>query len=152
MTQTAHSPSSTVTSTETNPPGARWRPYVAVVIDLALVTGFAALGMRSHEQDVTGAELFRVATPFALACLFASVMTGFWRSWQRLWPAGIVVWLSTVFIGVALRVLIFTDGSHWSFVTVSLIVVGMLLLGRRGISQLISFALTNSRRSSPTAG
>lgn len=148
MTHPVPSPSRATEQVTQPVPGGRWRPIVAVVIDIALVAGFAALGMSSHQEEITGNELFRVAAPFAIACLFASIMTGFWHSWQRMWPAGLVVWLSTVFIGVALRVLIFSDGSHWSFVTVSLIVLGILLLGRRAISQLITVALIRSAQRS----
>jgi len=45
-------------------------------------------------------------------------------------PTGVVVWLSTELVGMLLRVLT-GDGTAWSFVLVSLVVLGVFLVGYR---------------------
>jgi len=61
------------------------------------------------------------------------------RAWARpgrVWPSGIVVWLSTVVVGMLLRRLT-GDGTAASFVVVALVVLGVFLLGWRAARQLV---------------
>ncbi|MER2203614.1 MAG: DUF3054 domain-containing protein, partial [Rhodococcus sp. (in: high G+C Gram-positive bacteria)] len=58
-------------------------------------------------------------------------------------PTGIVVWLSTVVIGMILRVLS-GQGTQFSFIVVATLVLGAFLLGWRALAPLVSKIRTKS--------
>jgi hypothetical protein len=103
--------------------------WVAVVLDAVCVLVFALVGRRSHAEagDVVG--VLRTAWPF-LAGAAAGWLVG--RGWRR--PGqigtGVLVWMSTVLVGLTLRVL---SGStaQWPFVIVATLTLGLLLVGWR---------------------
>lgn len=123
------------------------RAVIALAVDVALVFAFASMGFRSHNPDTTAtfSGIAYIAAPFAIALVIGSLVTVFWRTWDR-WIPGIAVWLITVFLGVGVRVALFGQTAQFSFILVSFIVLGVLLLLRRLISWLLS------RRSAKTTG
>lgn len=130
------------TSPLTTPPTAQqqrsWAgPTVTILIDVVLIMLFAGLGRRSHEVSLDIVGIFQTALPFIAALVIASIVTVFWRTWARVWPAGVFVWAITVAGGLALRVLVFGDTAAFSFQIVAALVLALLLLGRRLASSLI---------------
>ena len=102
----------------------------AFLLDVVCVLVFCTIGRRSHAEGITVAGVAETAWPFlsgtALGWLAA-------RAWQRptsLAPTGIVIWLSTVIIGMALRKAT-SAGTAISFVVVASISTAILLLGWR---------------------
>ena len=126
--------SSTAQATSTGRVGPAW-PWV-LVLDLVLITGFAAMGRQSHEHGLSVAGVLATALPFLAACLAGWAATRAWRHPARLWPAGVVIWLVTVAAGLGLRALA-GGGTATSFMVVTLAVLGGFLLGQRLAWQLV---------------
>jgi hypothetical protein len=102
----------------------------ALLADVACVLVFCAIGRRSHAEGITVAGVLETAWPF-LAGTAAGWLAA--RAWQRptsLAPTGIVIWLSTVVVGMLLRK-IASQGTALSFVVVASLVTAILLLGWR---------------------
>lgn len=108
-------------------------PWAALGLDAALVILFAGLGRLSHAEGMSFLGLLGTAVPF-LAGTLAGWAVLLWRRPAR--PAsltgGAIVWLSTVLIGMIVRVL--AGGSTaLTFILVSLVVTGLFLLGWRAL-------------------
>ncbi|WP_309079757.1 DUF3054 domain-containing protein [Zhihengliuella sp.] len=104
-----------------------------LLVDLALVVGFAALGRQQHDLPLTPLGLLSTAAPFLIALLAMSALSRFPRTHSRLWPQGVLVWAGTVSFGISLR-LLFGDTAAVAFIVVAAITLGVLLLGRRALS------------------
>lgn len=113
----------------------KW-PWLAV-IDAVLIILFALLGRREHEHGLGIGGIFITALPFLVAYVLMTVLSRPWLTINKIWPTGLLVWLGTVVLGMALRLLMGKTAAI-SFVIVTLIVLGVFLLGRRGISLLIA--------------
>jgi hypothetical protein len=111
-----------------------WIPLF--ILDLLLVVVFAALGRSSHAETLDAAGILGTAGPFLLALAAFSAVTRVWREPARLWPHGVVLWVGTVVLGLGLRVL-FGATAALPFVIVATIVLGVFLLGRRGLTLLL---------------
>lgn len=115
------------------------RRFGPIAADVLLVVLFCAIGRRSHDEAVlTG--LLRTAWPFAagLAVGWLVVVLLDRRGpgaepfdATRLWPAGVVIWLSTLVVGMLLRV-VSGQGTAASFIVVAALVLALFLLGWRG--------------------
>ena len=101
-----------------------------LILDLALVTVFAALGRQSHEHGLTPAGVLATALPFLVACLLGWAAARAWRSPAGLWPTGVVLWLVTAGAGLGIRALT-GGGTATSFMVVTFLVLGAFLLGSR---------------------
>jgi hypothetical protein len=102
----------------------------ALLADAVCVLVFCAIGRRSHAEGITVLGVAETAWPF-LSGTAVGWLVG--RAWQRptsLAPTGIVIWLSTVVIGMALRKAT-SQGTALSFVVVASISTAILLLGWR---------------------
>lgn len=103
---------------------------IALVVDVVCVLVFCTVGRRSHAEGVTIAGIVATAWPF-LAGTGAGWLAA--RAWQRptaLAPTGVVIWLSTVVIGMLLRKAT-SQGTAVSFVLVASLSTAILLLGWR---------------------
>lgn len=104
----------------------------ALLTDLVCVVVFCTIGRRSHDESVTVAGVAETAWPFLVGTLAGWLVS---RGWQRptsLAPTGIVVWLATVVVGMALRKAT-SAGVTVSFIVVASLVTGVLLLGWRAL-------------------
>ncbi|MET4611954.1 hypothetical protein ABIC28_002946 [Rhodococcus sp. PvR044] len=112
-------------------------PVLAVLaVDIVLVVVFCAIGRRSHDEANALAGLATTAWPF-LGGLAAG-----WLANEALYrnksfpasvvPAGVIIWLSTVVVGMILRV-IGGQGTAFSFIIVATSVLAAFLLGWRAI-------------------
>ncbi|MBJ7340063.1 DUF3054 domain-containing protein [Mycolicibacterium sp.] len=102
----------------------------ALLGDVVCVLVFCAIGRRSHAEGITVAGVLETAWPFLSGTAAGWLAT---RAWQRptsLAPTGIVVWLSTVVIGMVLRKAT-SQGTAISFVVVASLSTAILLLGWR---------------------
>ncbi|MCO1340074.1 hypothetical protein BJH93_14440 [Kocuria polaris] len=110
---------------------------IGLSADAALIVVFAVLGRQSHEHGLTLAGIGGTAAPFLLALLAMASMTRYPETYNRFWPQGIMTWLGVVAFGLALRV-IFGATAATPFVVVTVITLGVFLLGRRAVTRLIS--------------
>ncbi len=107
------------------------------VADVVLIILFALLGRREHEHGLGLGGILLTALPFLIAYVVMTAVSKPWATINKFWPTGILVWLGTVAVGMALRILMGKTAAI-SFVIVTLIVLGLFLLGRRLVAQLIS--------------
>ncbi len=107
----------------------KWTP-LAVAADVACVLVFCAVGRRSHAEGITVSGLAETAWPFLTGTAVGWLLA---RGWQRptaLSPTGLIVWVATVAVGMALRKLS-GQGVAVSFIVVASTVTALLLLGWR---------------------
>lgn len=116
--------------------GTRGRPVaLALVADVSCVVVFCAIGRRSHAEGVTLFGVAETAWPF-LAGTIAGWLAA--RAWQRptaVSPTGLVVWASTIVVGMLLRKAT-SQGVALSFVVVASVVTAILLLGWRAVAAI----------------
>ena len=106
----------------------------ALAVDLLLTVLFVALGQGQHSTERGLLGLLVTAAPFLAGLLLMTGLTSGHRTWARVWPHGVIVWLGTVAVGMVLRVAFGLGGAPVSFVLVALGVLGVLLLGRRAVT------------------
>ncbi|WP_062734145.1 DUF3054 domain-containing protein [Kocuria turfanensis] len=127
----------TTAPTTTRPTGHRSSWPAVLVVDVLLVLLFAAVGRSTHALDPVG--VLETAWPFLTGLLLG------WAAWQLprhpvgLWPRGVALWLTTVTVGMGLRVLV-GEGTAPSFVLVTLGVLAVLLLGHRALALTVRAA------------
>lgn len=109
-----------------------------LVVDAALITIFAALGIASHNGSLDPMSIGRVALPFLLPYLLLAATIRPTRLIHNIFPAGIGLWLVTVVLGPVLRTVFFNETSAMPFILVTAGVLALFLLGRRSISTLIT--------------
>ncbi len=98
--------------------------------DLACVALFVVIGRANHHDggglDGLGSTLW----PFAVGTLTGLLAARFWRRPTAVLTTGVIVWLSTVAIGMVLRVLA-GQGTAVAFIIVALAFLGLFQLGWR---------------------
>ena len=109
----------------------------ALLVDAVLVLVFAAIGRASHQEDPAGFLL--TAWPFLVALLLGHAVAALLpgrprRPWSLPW--GAVVWVVTVVGGMLLR-LLGGDTAEVPFIIVATLVLGVFLLGWRGLTALV---------------
>ncbi|WP_208301219.1 DUF3054 domain-containing protein [Mycobacterium sp. DL440] len=100
--------------------------------DLICVVVFCTIGRRSHAEGLTVAGVAETAWPFLTGTVVGWLLS---RGWQRptsLAPTGVVVWISTVVVGIVLRKLT-SAGVAVSFIVVASLTTAVLLLGWRAV-------------------
>lgn len=111
----------------------------AVVVDVVLVLVFAAVGRGSHGENVL-VGLAGTAWPFLLGLLVGwsaglLVYRGRFEG-RRVAPAGVVIWVGTLVVGMLARV-VSGQGTAPSFVVVAGVVLALFLLGWRALAALL---------------
>lgn len=109
----------------------------ALLLDAVLVLVFAVIGRASHQEDPAGFLL--TAWPFLVALLLGHAAALLLparprRPWSLPW--GAVVWAVTVAGGMLLR-LVGGDTAEVPFVIVATLVLGVFLLGWRGLAAVV---------------
>ena len=118
---------------------------LAVVLDVILLLAFVLIGRGSHGENVVGGALVTF-WPFAVGLVVGWLACLAWRRPIAMWPTGVVVWVSTLVIGMILRV-VSGQGIAVSFVIVAAIVLAVFLIGWRAVALLVT---TIRRRRSTT--
>jgi len=120
------------------------RPAVALLLDVALVLVFAAVGRASHDESSPVLGVLSTAWPFlvgtALGWLVVRVVR---RSWPLDVAPGVTVWFATLLVGMLLRHAV-GSGTAVSFVVVASVVLALFLLGWRALG---AYAVRRARSS-----
>jgi hypothetical protein len=103
-------------------------------IDVACVLAFCAVGRRSHDEGLNVAGIATTAWPFLSGTALGWLLSQAWRRPSAVYPTGVIVWLSTVAVGMLLRK-VTSAGVAGSFIVVAATVTALLLLGWRAIAQ-----------------
>ena len=116
---------------------------LAFVVDALLVLVFVLIGRASHDENpVLGALI--TYWPFFVALVIGWVLARAWKSPLAVLRSGVPIWVTTVAVGMLLRVLS-DQGVQLSFVIVTSVVLGFFLLGWRGIARLVAARRTRTR-------
>lgn len=104
----------------------------AVLVDGGCVALFCSVGRRSHDEGVTLTGVFETAWPFLTGMVIGWLLCRGWRYPNAVVPTGVTAWLSTVVVGMVLRSAT-SQGIAVSFIVVTMLATGLLLLGWRAI-------------------
>ena len=113
-----------------------WRALLALFADVVCVIVFCTIGRRSHAEGLTIAGIAQTAWPFLAGTGVGWLLIGGWRRPFTVIPVGVVVWVSTVVVGMVLRKAT-TAGVSTSFVVVASVSTAVLLLGWRATAALL---------------
>jgi Protein of unknown function (DUF3054) len=106
------------------------RALACLGVDAVCVLVFCAVGRRSHDEGLNVAGVATTAWPFLTGTALGWLAARGWRCPTAVIPTGVVVWLSTVVVGMLLRRAT-SAGVAASFVVVASILTALLLLGWR---------------------
>ena len=109
---------------------------VALVVDAVLVVVFAVVGRSSHAEGLDVAGIWGTAWPFLAGLGVGWLAARAWRHPLALWPTGVIVWASTLVVGMLLR-LVTGQGTAVAFIVVATLTLAVLLLGWRAIARAI---------------
>ena len=94
--------------------------------DLVAVTAFVLIGRSSHDEGWAG--FVQTLAPFVVGVQIGWLFVGRGMQWK--FRPGVVIWASTVIVGLILRVA-FGDDIPLAFVLVTAFVLAVFLLGWR---------------------
>jgi Protein of unknown function (DUF3054) len=117
----------------------------AFLVDAAFVVLFATLGRISHTEGVSWAGVLGVAGPFLVALATGWALARWRTGWPTRPQGSTPVWLVTVVLGLALRVAT-GGGFAWSFGLVTLVMLGLFLIGWRCAVEVVRFAMDSLAR------
>ncbi|WP_115789156.1 DUF3054 domain-containing protein [Arthrobacter silvisoli] len=120
-------------------------PTAVAVIDAALILLFAAIGRDTHQRGESVLGVLDTAWPFLAGAAAGWLIARAWRAPLRTWPAGVVIWISTVAGGMLLR-LASGHTAAVAFIVVALVTLAVFLLGYR-LLWALALRLRTSRRS-----
>ncbi len=112
-----------------------------LAVDVGCVLVFSAVGRRSHQEGIGVTGVVTTAWPFLAGTALGWLLSRAWRRPTDLVPTGVVVWLSTVAVGMVLRKAN-SAGIAASFIAVAAAVTGVLLLGWRAVVRNASASKT----------
>ncbi|WP_103563867.1 DUF3054 domain-containing protein [Actinomadura rubteroloni] len=107
-----------------------------VLVDGLCVVVFVVLGRRTHEGLGGLGGVLHTAWPFLVGLVVGWLVSRAWVRPFSLVPVGVVLWVSTVVVGMILR-RVSGQGTAFAFVVVAFIFLGVTLLGWRGIGSLV---------------
>ena len=111
----------------------------ALTVDVVAVTVFAIVGRSSHAEANNLVGVLSTAWPFLVGAAVGHLLCRATRT-LRVDPTdsrpGLVVWASTLLVGIVLRVAS-GDTAAWSFIIVAAIVLAVFLLGWRTVLRLV---------------
>jgi FtsH-binding integral membrane protein len=110
---------------------------IAVVLDIACVLIFVIIGRASHAKGESVGGIASTCWPFLCGLAVGWALSRAWRRPLALRPVGLAVWLSTVTLGMILRV-VAGQGTAVAFVIVALAFLGLFLLGWRLAARLLT--------------
>lgn len=109
---------------------------LAAVLDVCCVLVFVVIGRASHAKGETLPGITSTAWPFLAGLAVGWLAVRAWREPRALVPAGIGAWLGTAAVGMALRV-VAGQGTAFAFICVTLVFLGLFLLGWRLIVRVL---------------
>ena len=117
---------------------------VALVVDAALVVVFAVVGRSSHAEGLDVAGVWGTAWPFLAGLGVGWLAARAWRHPLAVWPTGVIVWATTLVVGMLLR-LVTGQGTAVAFIVVAAFTLAVLLLGWRAIAWAVIRLRARSR-------
>jgi hypothetical protein len=111
------------------------RGALGLLADVCCVLAFVVIGRANHHAGETLAGVASTSWPFLAGLAAGEVATMSWLRPFALLPTGVGVWLFTVAVGQVLR-MVAGQGTALAFIIVSLLFLGLFLLGWRLIAQL----------------
>lgn len=123
---------------------------ISAAVDVVLVLIFVLVGRSSHDEGFTLLGALNTAWPFLAGLAAGWLVLRAWRSPRAIVWTGIGLWAGTVIVGMLLRT-VSGQGIALSFVIVATLVLGVFLLGWRGIAALIARRRRPRRPSSVAA-
>ena len=123
------------------------RIWSALAADVCCVLAFAIVGRTSHGESSDLLGVLDTAWPFLAGYVVGLALL---RGWSRplARPVAVGVWLATVVVGMLLRFLT-GAGVALSFVVVTTVVLGLMLLGWRAVLSLVRRARSRAGHSAP---
>lgn len=121
------------------PPRQRTRTRTALfalILDIVLLIGFAALGRASHDSDIFGG-LWLTAWPFLVGLGIGWLVTLAWRAPLAPVRTGLGVWAATLIGGMLLRAAS-GQGTALPFIIVAALTLLVLLVGWRVMTFLVN--------------
>jgi hypothetical protein len=112
----------------------------ALLADVAFVLLFATIGRLSHAEGATLPGVLGVAWPFVVALLVGWAVARLRSGWPVAMTGSGTVWLVTVVLGLLLRVAT-GGGFAWSFGLVTLLSLGLFLVGWRCAVEVLRFGV-----------
>lgn len=106
------------------------KKQIAIATDLLCVLLFVAIGRHAHKHGITFGGMVSTMWPFFTGLLCGWLLLTWKRMRFEKISSGYVVVVSTVFVGMVLRV-ISGQGTAFSFICVALIFLSLFLLGWR---------------------
>jgi MFS-type transporter involved in bile tolerance (Atg22 family) len=106
----------------------------SAVIDVLCIVIFVAIGRKNHDEGEAAAGIFRVAAPFVIAAVVGWLATQAWQKPLEL-RTGVIVWLTTIILGMILRRFVFDDGTATAFIVVATVFLCAFLNGWRAIAR-----------------
>jgi hypothetical protein len=123
------------------------RPWLAFVLDAALIVLFAALGRRTHDEGSAIGGTLRVAAPFLLGWAAGAAVARLDR--EPLSPRrAVLAWAVALPLGFALRA-VDGRGLALGFVVVALVFTAATLIGWRALVALVATRRARRARSAP---
>ncbi|WP_141577906.1 DUF3054 domain-containing protein [Actinomadura sp. WMMA1423] len=113
------------------------RKLLGGVVDFCCVLVFVAIGRASHEEAATVSGFLSTAWPFLVGLGAGWALLRAWRRPEEVWPVGVGVWVSTVVLGMVLRV-VAGQGTALAFVIVASVFLGAALLGWRAGARVVA--------------
>jgi hypothetical protein len=102
----------------------------ALITDVSFVALFAAVGRRNHAEGLSVGGVVETAWPFVAGTVVGWLIARAWRRPTAVVPTGITIWVCTVGVGMLLRKAT-SEGTAASFIAVTTLTIGLLLLGWR---------------------
>lgn len=95
----------------------------ALVADVVCVILFATMGRASHGEVLSPGGLLRTGTPFVLGLVVGWVIVVTARVAALRWLAGVVLWASTLIVGMVVR---YFTGQGVAVIFVTLLISGTM--------------------------
>lgn len=109
---------------------------LAALADIVAVLVFAAVGRLSHAESGDVVGLLATAAPFLVGVAASWLLRPVRRAPATL-SAGLTVWIGTLVVGLAIRT-VFTRSLPLTFLLVAAVTLAALLIGWRGLAQLVA--------------
>lgn len=124
-----------MTSTSRNSGSGVTGGLIADVVAIAAFALFARIAHQSEDMPLTFLGWLNTLWPFLLGVAVSWIIIVSARyEGSRLVPAGLLAWLLTVAVGLAIWSVRNGGAPHWSFILVATTVSGLLMMGWRAVA------------------
>ncbi len=106
---------------------------LSAALDVVLVLVFVAFGRQSHDEGITLAGTLGTAWPFLVGLVIGWLIMRAWRAPLGIALPGVVLWASTLVLGMLLRV-ISGAGIALPFIIVAAVTLALFLIGWRALA------------------